>query len=81
MTKIETMLSIIEELLARFRGKNTTVDDVAMGVSVLNNLIRTIHAMPGDQVDIRALRIEESFPETLAKLGVTQADIDEALKG
>ena len=66
MSKIEVMLSIIEELLARFRDKNPTVDDVAMGVSVLHNLIRNIRAMPGDVVDLRALRIEESFPETLA---------------
>ena len=81
MNKIEVMLSIIEELLARFRGKNPTVDDVAMGVSVLHNLISNIPAMPCHLVDLRALRIEESFPETLAKLGVTQADVDEALKG
>ena len=80
MNKIEVMLSIIEELLARFRGKNPTVDDVAMGVSVLHNLIHNIRSMPGDVVDLRALRIEESFPETLAKFGVTQADVDEALK-
>ena len=80
MNKIEVMLSIIEELLARFRGKNPTVDDVAMGVSVLNNIVQNIRAMPG-VVDLRALRLEESFPETLAKLGVTQTDIDKALKG
>ena len=74
------MLSLIEELLKRLRGKNATVDDVAIGVSIAQNLIRNIRAMPGDVVDLRALRIEESFPETLAKLGVTQADIDKALE-
>ena len=81
MSKLEVMLSLIEELLKRLRGKNATVDEVAMGVSIAHNLIRNIRAMPGEVVDLRALRIEESFPETLAKLGVTQADVDEALKG
>ena len=80
MSKLEVMLSLIEELLKRLRGKNATVDDVAIGVSIAQNLIRNIRAMPGDVVDLRALRIEESFPETLAKLGVTQADIDKALE-
>lgn len=80
MSKLEVMVSILEELLKRLRGKSATLDDIALGVSAAHNLIRTIHAMPGDVVDLRALRIEESFPETLAKHGVTQAEVDEALK-
>ena len=80
MSKIELAMALLEDLLKRFVGKNPTVDDIAMGVSVVNNIIRNIRALPGDTVDILALRIEESFPETLARFGVTQADIDEALK-
>ena len=80
MNKIEVVFSILEELLKRLRGKSSTLDEMAMAVSVAHNLIRTIHAMPGDVVDLRVLRIEESFPETLAKMGVTQSEVDEAMK-
>lgn len=83
MTKIEMAAHVIGGLQVGILQRGRSLDDILTGVKTMVNILEIlIHEGPGDaEVDPETLRLLEPFSETMAKFGVTQADVDAALNG
>jgi len=80
VTKTDAVNDVLDALVVALHGKNRTVDEVLTGLKVVVGIVESIISVPDDDFDPETLRLKEPFADTLAKLGVTQTDIDAALK-
>lgn len=81
MTKSDAIKLVAGIALEVLKSVRKTPDAETEKLIFLVNILGDIARQDDDQlVDLSQYRLTESFPETLAKLGVTQTDIDKALK-